>query len=98
MANNVRGEGLAATLHCTKTYGEVAELASSSSHLMYCSYNFVAFIELAINMQDESLHGCLVAIVLHICQPLSGQQLGMSDQPLVWSDINFVMSLAKGYN
>ena len=56
---------------CTiqKTYREdyvVAELASSSSHLMYCSYNFAASIELAINLHDESLHDCFVAIVLHM--------------------------------
>ena len=44
----------------------VAELASSSSHLMYCSYNFAASIELAINLHDESLHDCFVAIVLHM--------------------------------
>ena len=43
----------------------VGELASSSSHLMYCSYNFAASIELAINLHDESLHDCFVAIVLH---------------------------------
>ena len=46
-------------------YYVISELASSSSRIVY-SYTFAVSIELAINMHDESLHGCSVAIVLHM--------------------------------
>ena len=54
----------AGKVYCTvqkKTYREnyvVAELASSSSHLMYCSYNFAPSIELYICMMNL----CMIAL------------------------------------